>query len=304
MLDLLYALKQTDETMTGEVCIACRGLLSSRSYFQRATISLYQCDACGSLTALPRPSVSKQSALHDNSDYHEHPYFEQRRSSAEGIERRCRAAFDQIGRGVDLNSLRGERHLDVGCDTGSFLLASAKMLGTVPVGLDIAHRSVKEASRRGIEAYHCALETAPSIISNLSVITAIDLIEHVVDPGMFLAEVTRRLRPGGVCYLETPNVDSYVFRIGRTLARVSGGHPSWVFERLFPTEHIQYFSQAGFRTLAQQAGLEVVSLTTRPLPFADIAASLPVRTAMSAMQTTDAISGQHILICMVVRRPK
>jgi hypothetical protein len=128
------------------------------------------------------------------------------------------------------------------------------------------------------------------------------LIEHTIDPAKFLEQVKQRLCRGGICYLETPNVHSNVYRIGRAVARVTGGRPAWVFERLFPTEHIEYFSANGLRALAKRAGLEVVSLSARALPFADIAASLPVRIAMTAVQATDAISGQHILLCMVARR--
>jgi SAM-dependent methyltransferase len=182
------------------------------------------------------------------------------------------------------------------------LLAAHQIYGTVPVGIDISHRAVAEATGRGLKAYCCTIDTAPDDISDVSIITAIDLIEHIIDPARFLDQVKQRLRPGGICYLETPNVHSSVYRTGRVFARVTGGRPAWVFERLFPTEHIEYFSASGFRALAERAGLEVVSLSARTLPFADIAASLPVRIAMTAIQATDVISGQYILLCMVARR--
>jgi SAM-dependent methyltransferase len=254
--------------------------------------------------AWPRPTLGEQTALHDNPDYHEHPYFERRRGLTAAVERRCRAAFACIGKCVDLPRLRGERHLDVGCDTGSFLLAAAKLWETVPVGVDVARRSVSEARGLGLEAYCCTLESSPEHLANFSVITAIDIIEHVVDPAVFLAEVRCRLRPGGICYLETPNVASKVYRVGRAVSRVSGGHPAWVFERLFPSEHIQYFSRKGLLALADRSELEVVSLFHRKLPLADIGTSLPVRLAVSAVQVLDTFAGERLLLCMLVRRPQ
>ena len=235
---------------------------------------------------------------------YEHPSFERRRGLTEAVERRCRAAFARIGKGIDLKSLRGERHLDVGCDTGSFLLAAAKLWATVPAGVDVARRSVAEACRRGLEAYCCTLESSPKSLTNFSVITAIDIVEHVVDPAVFLAEIRRRLRPGGICYLETPNAASNVYRIGRAISRVSDGRPSWVFERLFPNEHIQYFSRGGFLALADRSGLEVVGLFHRELPFEDIGTSLPVRLVLTAVQMLDAFAGERLLLCMVIRRPQ
>jgi SAM-dependent methyltransferase len=182
------------------------------------------------------------------------------------------------------------------------LLAAHHIYGTVPVGIDISRRAVEEAVSRGLEAYCCTVETAPDSIRNVSIVTAIDLIEHTIDPTKFLEQVKQRLRPGGICYLETPNVHSNVYRIGRAVARVTGGRPDWVFERLFPPEHIEYFSASGLRALVKRAGLEMVSVSARALPFASIAASLPVRIAMTAIQATDAISRHQILLCMVARR--
>ena len=286
-----------------QLCVGCHTTLTGDIYFRHATIALYRCEACRSLTALPRPHEHDQTALHDNPAYHEHPYFECRRSLALSIERRCRVIFDQVARVIEVNDLRGACHLDIGCDTGSMLLAAHHIYGTVPIGIDISHRAIAEAVGRGLEAYYCTVETAPATIRDVSIVTAIDLIEHTIDPAKFLEQVKQRLRPGGICYLETPNVHSNVYRIGRAFACVTGGRPAWVFERLFPTEHIEYFSANGLRALAKRAGLEVVSLSTRVLPFADIAASFAVRIAMSAIQATDVIRGERILLCMTARRP-
>jgi glycosyltransferase 2 family protein len=294
---------ESDHETVERRCIGCCAILPQDVYFRHATIALYQCRACGSLTALPRPSERDQTVLHDNPGYHEHPYFEQRRSLTSSIERRCRAIFDQALRVIEVNNLRGARHLDVGCDTGSLLLAAHRIYGTAPVGIDISQRAIAGAAGSGLETHCCTIDDAPDGIRDLSVVTAIDLIEHIIEPVRFLEQVKQRLRPGGVCYLETPNVHSNVYRIGHALSRVNRGRPAWIFERLFPAEHIEYFSASGLRAVAERAGLEVVGLSTRALPFSDIAASLAVRMAMTAIQATDFLSGQRILLCMLARRP-
>src|SRR6185437_11236606 len=101
-------------------CIACGDALIERPYFENATIRLFKCGSCRSLTALPRPSAEKQGAIHDSAEYFAHPYFELRRHQLDAVERRCRVVFEKIGAVIDLNSLRGLTHLDVGCDTGDF----------------------------------------------------------------------------------------------------------------------------------------------------------------------------------------
>lgn len=287
----------------GRHCVACHDLVWDDPYFQSASVTLFACQSCGSLTALPRPSAERQAALHDNAAYFEHPYFELRRHSVYAIERRCRATFAKIATAIDLSSLRGQAHLDVGCDTGDFLLSAARIWGTRPFGIDIARRSVTEAARRGVEAHCCTLEDAPEGLADLCIITAIDLIEHTVDPLGFMTEIKRRLTPGGVAYLETPNAASHIYAAGRILSLATGGRPTAVFQRLFPPEHTQYFSRRGLEMLATAAGYEIMSLETRVIPFADIGASMVLRLAATGVQLLDRIAGHSVLLCLVIRRP-
>jgi hypothetical protein len=97
---------QTSANITARRCAACDCSISLEHYFQHRSITLYRCDACHSLVAWPRPTLGEQTALHDNPDYYEHPYFERRRGLTAAVERRCRAAFACIGKCVDLTYAR------------------------------------------------------------------------------------------------------------------------------------------------------------------------------------------------------
>jgi SAM-dependent methyltransferase len=289
--------------VSGPSCAACAAALGEAPMVRLGPARLEGCRCCGSWTYLPRPTPAEQAAVHDNADYFEHPYFRERRQDAVAARRRCRLAFDRLGAVVPLERLRGRRMLDVGCDTGALLRAAAELYGVVPVGVDVASRSVEEARTNGVEAYCCELAAAPGHLSGLDVITAVDLVEHVVDPEGFLREVRDRLAPGGVAYLETPNIRSLVYRTGRLLHRLTGGRPRPTFERLFPPQHVQYFSERGFALLAEMAGLEVARLDKRVLPRADLATSLLVGLGLSALQGLDRLFGTPILLCAVARRP-
>jgi len=266
---------------------------------------LVGCRSCGSWTYLPRLTANEQMDLHTTGAYFNHPYFRHRRQRADLARHRCREAFTRIAAGVDLQTLRGERLLDVGCDTGSFLATAAEMFGVVPLGVDVSDAAVDEANHRGIEAHRASLEAAPAHLRNLAAITAIDVIEHVASPRAFLNEVYARLRPSGVVYLETPNVASVVYRVGRVLCRASGGRPRALFVRLFPVQHAQYFTTGSLHVLAEQCGFEVVGLDTRCLPLRDIGTSLPFRVGTAALQIADRMSSSgRVLICALLRRPR
>jgi 2-polyprenyl-3-methyl-5-hydroxy-6-metoxy-1,4-benzoquinol methylase len=284
-------------------CAVCGVLLSGPVMVRLGEARLIRCTACSSWIYLPRLSAQEQTAIHDSADYFEHPYFQGRRQAQASLDRRCRETFTRIGAGVNLESLRGERLLDVGCDTGFFLASAAEQFGIVPVGIDVSSHAVQEAAKKGIEAYHADLATAPNPLKDFTVITAIDLIEHVAEPRAFLRQIFARLRPGGVAYLETPNICSTVYLVGRLLCSVTGGRPRGTFERLFPPQHAQHFTCASFSALARECGFEVVQLDTRVLPFDDIHTSLPVRIGMAGLQLLDSLTCGKILICALLRRP-
>ena len=284
-------------------CVICGAPLRGEPEVRLGKSHLNACDACGSWTYLPRLSSSEQAAVHDTEEYFGHPYFALRRRVSPALIRRCRGIFARLESETNIAALRGQRLLDVGCDTGGFLRSAAQEFGIVPVGVDAASRAVAAACQQGIEAYLTPIETAPDHLGDFRLITVIDLIEHVIDPAKFLREIRNRLRPGGLVYLETPNIQSAVYRIGRGLGRLTGWRLSGMLERLFPPQHVQYFTVTSLAGLAHAVGLEVVRIDTRVLPWSDIAASLPMRAATSAMQLLDRWTGARILIWAVLRRP-
>ena len=260
---------------------------------------LSECAACGSWTYFPRRPAADQVAAHDDAAYFSHPYFTLRREVTPALRRRCRMMRQYL----ELPAIDGRRMLDIGCDTGALLAAAREEWGIVPAGIDVASRAVAAARAAGIEAWQTRIEEAPESLSGFALITAIDLIEHVPAPGEFLREIRRRVEPGGPAYLETPNIESFVYKFGRRLSRITGGRPAALFERLFPPEHIQYFTRRSLAAAARDAGFEIGRIGTRALPWSDIAASRFTRLAMAPLQLLDRITGRGILIRAVLLRP-
>jgi len=283
-------------------CVAC-GSRADEIRVRLGGVSLAECARCRTWTYAPRPDDVTQAGIHDSEEYYGHQYFDLRRTITPRLRRRCRATFARIGRWIDLESLRGERLLDVGCDTGAFARCAADEFGIVPVGIDVAGRAVEQARQSGVEAYRSTIETAPQSLRDFRVVTAIDVVEHVSNPLEFLQALIARLRPGGVTYLETPNIHSAVYRVGAGLCGLAHGRPIDVWERLFPPQHLQYFTRLSFSRLAERAGFEIREIDTRPLPAPDIAASMSVRLGVGALQAWDRLIGTEILICAVLAAP-
>jgi 2-polyprenyl-3-methyl-5-hydroxy-6-metoxy-1,4-benzoquinol methylase len=283
-------------------CVVCGSRLTPDPYLTAGKLHLFRCPECHTWSSQPRIDAAAQTAIHDSGEYFEHPYFEGRRLTLRA-QQRCRDVFKRLGATIDIASLYGQPLLDIGCDTGVFLDCARKQFGIVPIGIDVAERSVAAAASAGIEAYRTSIEQAPSHLHGFRAITAVDILEHVVDPLGFLIAVRERLAPGGVLFLETPNIRSAIYRIGRTLCKSLRGRPRWMFERLFPPQHIQYFNVHSLERLARKSGLQVAQIGTRVLPWPDISASIIVRGGVLFVQLADLATQDRKLIWAVLRKP-
>jgi 2-polyprenyl-3-methyl-5-hydroxy-6-metoxy-1,4-benzoquinol methylase len=275
-------------------CVACERSLDPRDWLHLSTVTLRRCSGCGSLTAVPRPTPEAQASLHDAAEYFSHPYFERRRTDEERTAARCLQVFDRLSLVLPATRLKGRRHLDVGCDTGAFLIASARLFGVIPVGLDVAAQAVDLARRQGLAAHHASLETAPATLGAFAIITAIDVIEHVADPRDFLTRVGNHLEADGACYIETPNAGSVIYALGR-LAAMGGWRESSPILRLFPSEHIQYLSLPGLQRLAERSNLRIAAAGTRRLPYRDLGVPRALGAALSGLQVIDTLARTQIL---------
>jgi 2-polyprenyl-3-methyl-5-hydroxy-6-metoxy-1,4-benzoquinol methylase len=281
-------------------CIVC-GSNALENFAELPYFGLFACRECQSATALPRPKPSESIALHDSAEYFEHPYFVRRRADAHRARLRCAAIGQKLGPAA-ATALRGRKHLDIGCDTGSLLEAAARLFGTCPTGIDVSGRAVALAREAGIEAHRSDLSGVPQL-RGFSLVTIVDVLEHVAEPQSFMRDVERCMEPGGYCYIETPNLSSSIYRIGRVLTSLTGARPAWICQRLFLPEHVQYVSAAGIRHLATAAQLRVQELGRRCLSTADINTVLPVKLAAAGLQTLDRAFGTELLHWAVLRKP-
>ena len=139
----------------------------------------------------------------------------------------------------------GKAILDVGCGEGVFL--STISADWSKQGLEPSVAGASLARKRNLEVDRATLDTSPRQYQ-VDLISALDVIEHVIDPHHFVESFKRHLRPGGVVLLLTGDADSYA-------ARIAG--PQWSYLRW--CGHISVFSQSGLQKLLQAHGFEVLT---------------------------------------------
>ncbi|MFH1084902.1 MAG: class I SAM-dependent methyltransferase [Chloroflexota bacterium] len=101
--------------------------------------------------------------------------------------------------------------LDVGCQDGTNTSHLARTVGTTRViGIDYNARTLRGARARGLAVVLAdANRPLPLADQTVDVVTAMDVIEHLVDPRALVRESYRVLRPGGYLVLAMPNLASW-----------------------------------------------------------------------------------------------
>jgi len=129
--------------------------------------------------------------------------------------------------------------LDLGCRTGA--LTEFYAHGNRVVGIDVDQDALEHARERlGIETVWAdAEERLPFSDATFDVVVAGELLEHLADPALTVAEARRVLRPDGRLVGSVPNA----FRLKSRLRFLAGRHPE-----TDPT-HLQLFTTAALRSL-------------------------------------------------------
>lgn len=101
----------------------------------------------------------------------------------------------------------GQRLLDVGCGNGDFLV-NARQAGWDVMGVEPDPSAAKVAQQRGLNVQAGMIDVLDHFSECFDAITLSHVIEHVHSPQEVLKAVHRLLKPGGVVYIDTPNIES------------------------------------------------------------------------------------------------
>ena len=186
----------------------------------------------------------------------------------------CRAGWilERIRRkfgGSDVNVL------DVGCGAG-LLSESLAAAGCNVLGLDAGVEAIAAAKAhaegsvegRGLRLAYRA-DTAEALAAEgqkYSVITALEIIEHVADPAAFVATLASLLEPGGLMFLSTLNRTAKSYMVAKfgaeyLLRLLPVGTHNW--RRFVTPEELGRFCRGAGLRLADSAGMSFSPLQRR-----------------------------------------
>lgn len=141
--------------------------------------------------------------------------------------------------------------LDVGCGMG-FFLEQAKKVGWQVTGVEISEYSAAYTRNHlNIDVFvgnmKDLVEDGTISPDSFDVVTLWDTLEHLQDPSGFLTTLHKVLRPDGLLFLSTVNIDGVV-------AERDGEH--WHF--FAPPKHLFYFSERTLKGFLKKTGFGII----------------------------------------------
>ena len=218
-------------------CPVC-GDSKSESLCQRPDgLVVVACQVCGMMFVREMPSEEQLAAYYQ--DY----------AATKGRVREPRPSWFRCVSGVARNfyieamentgGLAGRTVLDIGCSTGDFL-ELVRFRGGCPQGVEIDVQSREAAQARGLTV-HTAIPQA----AQYDVTCALQVLEHLTNPGVMVDAMARATKPEGRVVLGVPNA-SEAPRVGL----------DWLGFRV-DLEHFNYFTVTTLAELLRRHGLLV-----------------------------------------------
>ncbi|HEX5238506.1 MAG TPA: bifunctional 2-polyprenyl-6-hydroxyphenol methylase/3-demethylubiquinol 3-O-methyltransferase UbiG [Sphingomicrobium sp.] len=152
--------------------------------------------------------------------------------------------------------LDGKTALDVGCGAG-LLTEPLARLGARVTGLDPSPEVIAvardHARAMGLEI-HYRIGEVQKLEGQFDLVTAMEVVEHVADPPAFIAALAKRLAPGGLLIMSTPNATGWsrlmLITVAEGLGRIPRGTHD--FEKFIGPDRM--------KVLLAEAGLKCIDV--------------------------------------------
>jgi SAM-dependent methyltransferase len=209
------------------------------SKWQKASKTwLRKCRCCGLLFNWPRPTRAEIKSFYGSN------YYVFKRNDADTFQRLI-PIYARTVRMVE-GLVNKKMALDIGC-AGGHLLAIMRAVGWDAHGVEISPEASDYARDRwNVPVFTGSIEEFSGQGKLFSLITAIDVLEHVPNPHDFLKAIAKVSEPGAYLVVDTPNAGAF---------HIKAMGATW---RGFNPFHIQLFTVDSLRALSEPLGFELL----------------------------------------------
>jgi 2-polyprenyl-3-methyl-5-hydroxy-6-metoxy-1,4-benzoquinol methylase len=240
-------------------CVACNS--NSVYWFtkenQYGKYKIYKCPNCNSSFVSPRPDIKYLNDFYSQNS----GVYKSISEIIEGEKNYPNSSLDakrMVNNLISINKRKKGYFLDVGAGYGYCSKeAKANYLDVVSLEIgDFRTKALKELW--DIEAVNLLFEDFTDDEGKYSYILMSQILEHTIDPDLWIKKAYKLLEAGGVICIAVPNFNSF-FRY------ILGKRDIFII----PPEHLNFFSPEGLRIILKKNGFEIIKLDfISRLPFA------------------------------------
>ena len=231
--------------MNTAICPICKQITQKIAY-KRITPkgNLAKCAVCDIYFVWPKASLPGGEVY--NEDYYN--AWAIKELGSDGLFSMKKVTFDRLFDAIKI-SRPGSSILDIGCAMGH-LLEAAKEKCFDPYGIEISQYSADIARQKiGHDRIWVGDITKMELPDKkFDVITAVDLIEHTYDTGLFFTICGKLLKDNGYLLMVTPDIDSFSRKLTGKL---------W---HNFNEQHVLFFSREAAFNLLNRYGFKVIKI--------------------------------------------
>jgi SAM-dependent methyltransferase len=225
-------------------CNLCGELKQIEVVFRRSGYSIVRCRSCGMVYTNRIPDADEMDRIYQDG------YFGvDGKYAGEGVDSSRVNAEQRVAQLLARPGMGRDCWLDVGCATGSFLLAARPQVDRVE-GIEYSAHAAQRARTAGLER----VRTGDFLELELDgdaydLVSMWDVIEHLADPSAAVHRAFQVLKAGGWLTLSTGDV-------GSLAARIMGRY----WHLMTPPQHLYFFSRPTITRLLAGAGFETIQI--------------------------------------------
>jgi SAM-dependent methyltransferase len=234
-MNRLKEISGSNSTSHQDNCLVCAAQ-SFNYLYQKNGFNLWQCQQCGLIFTDGKGEINSLSNLYAER-YPLEIFWQERPRKL----KKSAAELKLLEKYSAPSKL-----LDVGCSYG-FFLEVARQRGWQVQGVELSAQASRWArEENNLAVFNGTVQAANFPPESFDVISIRHVLEHIPEVDEVLAEIYRLLKPGGLCLVAVPNINSLNYRLNRQ---------AWWW--IDPPTHWWYFSRFTLKLLLERHGFRV-----------------------------------------------
>jgi 2-polyprenyl-3-methyl-5-hydroxy-6-metoxy-1,4-benzoquinol methylase len=220
--------------------------------FEKFGFRFAACRACGTIYMTPRPSPAAMADYYAHSE--NYAYWAKYifpASEASRREKIHKPWLERVLAYCDRYGMAPGTLVEIGPGFGTFAAVATESRRFERVLAVEPTPEMAQACRdRGVSVIQKRVEDVKDELTGADVLVSFEVIEHLFDPSVFLAQCARLVRPGGLLVLSCPNGQGFDIAMLGAAALV------------VDAEHVNLFNPSSLAGLVEGSGFEVLEVTT------------------------------------------